>query len=239
MEVRWGSSQQAFAQGFRCADCSLTMTVPSPGLFSFNTAFGACPLCRGFGKVIDLDLHRVVPDERLSIREGAIKPFSTRKGRRLQRKCVRFCGEAGIPVDVPFAGLSAAQRRLVFDGGGGYPGVRGFFRRLEKKKYKMHVRVFLARYRAYEPCPDCGGSRLRPEALRFRVAGKTLPQLWDEPIRSLRRFFAGIEREPLEKPTRLVVEEISSRLRYLDAVGLDYLTLGRQSRTLSGAKCSV
>ncbi|MGQ9589785.1 MAG: excinuclease ABC subunit UvrA, partial [Planctomycetota bacterium] len=236
MALRWSGGRRTFAAGFRCADCGIALPSPSPGLFSFNTPYGACPVCRGFGKVIDIDMSRVVPDGRLSLRGGAIKPFATRGRRHYLRRLLRFCEEAGIDPDAPFESLSAEARRLVLEGSAGFPGVRGFFRRLEAKKYKMHVRVLLARYRGYETCPECRGGRLRPEALRFRIRGLTLPEMWERPIGELRRLFSEIEAERLDRPVRLLVEEISSRLRYLDSVGLGYLTLGRQSRTLSGGE---
>jgi excinuclease ABC subunit A len=230
------ASKRNFTAGLRCGDCSLDLPIPSPGLFSFNNPYGACPRCRGFGKIIELDMRRVVPNGRLSIREGAIKPFSTRSTRHLHKKCLRFCEEAGISADKPFESLGEEERALVLEGANGYGGVRGFFRHLEEKKYKMHVRVFLARYRGYETCPDCKGARLRPEALQFRLRGRALPELWEEPIRELRKFFGDLREVSLSKPVELVVEEIASRLRYLDSVGLSYLTLGRQSRTLSGGE---
>jgi excinuclease ABC subunit A len=238
--IRWrgddGPSQRTFTAGLRCGDCSVDLLPPKPGLFSFNNPYGACPRCRGFGKVIELDMDRVVPDRRLSIRDGAIKPFMTASRRRRLRECIRFCEEQGIPTDEPFGSLPERDRRLILDGCGDYDGVRGFFRALEEKKYKMHVRVLLARYRSYEPCPDCKGSRLRPESLHFRLGGRSLPEIWSEPIRDLRPFFEGVRERGLARPVKLVVEEIESRLGYLESVGLGYLTLGRQSRTLSGGE---
>jgi excinuclease ABC subunit A len=238
--IRWrgagGPSRRTFAAGLRCGDCSTDLLPPKPGLFSFNNPYGACPRCRGFGKVIELDMGRVVPDPRLSVRAGAIKPFMTASRRRRLRECIRFCEEKGIPTDEPFGSLAARDQRLILEGGDGYDGVRGFFRALEEKKYKMHVRVLLARYRSYETCPECGGSRLRPEALQFRVGGRSLPEIWAEPIRGLRPLFARLRAEGLARPVKLVVEEIESRLGYLESVGLGYLALGRQSRTLSGGE---
>jgi excinuclease ABC subunit A len=238
--IRWrgkdGSSQRTFTAGLRCGDCSIDLIPPKPGLFSFNNPYGACSRCRGFGKVIELDMDRVVPDRRLSIRAGAIKPFMTASRRRRLRECLRFCEEKGISTAEPFGDLPEREQRLILEGDDGYEGVRGFFRALEEKKYKMHVRVLLARYRSYETCPDCGGSRLRPEALHFRVGGRSLSEIWAEPIRGLRPLFAELRRGGLPRPVKLVVEEIESRLGYLESVGLGYLTLGRQSRTLSGGE---
>ena len=234
--VKARGASRTFTAGLRCGDCSVSLPSPSPGLFSFNNPFGACPLCRGFGRVIEIDFRRVVPDGRLSIREGAVKPFASPSTRRLFARCLRFCEQNGIPTDLPFERLSEAHKKLVFDGGAGFGGVRGFFRHLEAKKYKLHVRVLLARYRGYELCPDCQGARLKAEALHFRLNGKTLRDVWETPIQALRELLEEVERKGLPKPVRLVALEVSSRLRYLDSVGLGYLTLGRQARTLSGGE---
>lgn len=236
VSIHSGDGVRRFTADLRCGDCNVDMPQPTPGLFSFNNPYGACPCCRGFGRVIELDRSRVVPDERLSIGEGAVKPFATPSKRGVLRKCIRFCEANDIPVDEPYETLTAKQKRQIFEGGAGYGGVCGFFQRLDRKKYKLHVRVLLARYRGYETCPDCSGGRLRPEALYFRVGGRSLPDLWGEPIRDLREFFAEFGQRELPKPVQLVVEELSSRLRYLDSVGLGYLTLRRQARTLSGGE---
>ena len=229
-------TRKTFASGLRCGDCGVDLLTPTPGLFSFNNPYGACPECRGFGRVIDIDWSLVVPDPRLSLRAGAIKPFAGSSRRKWQRRLLEFCEQESIPTDTPFHTLKAQQQRVVLEGDTGFPGVRGFFSRLEKKKYKMHVRIFLARFRGYELCPRCEGARLRPEALQFRVQGATLPEMWAEPIRELVERFVALSKTTLERPIRLVVDEVASRLQYLESVGLGYLTLGRQSRTLSGGE---
>ncbi|MBN1441489.1 MAG: excinuclease ABC subunit UvrA, partial [Planctomycetes bacterium] len=236
MRLAHSGGSATFTRGMRCGECGAGLPEPTPGLFSFNTPYGACPRCRGFGRVIDIDWERVAPDRRLSIRSGAIKPFqsASRKGRL--RRCVRACEARGIDVDAPWEALGEAERRFVLEGGGAWDGVRGFFNRLEEKKYKMHVRVLLSRYRGYFACPDCRGSRLRPEALCFRVEGLTLPELWTLPVRDALEVIERLAAENLDRPVRLVVDEIASRLRYLADVGLGYLTLDRQSRTLSGGE---
>jgi excinuclease ABC subunit A len=228
---------RAFAAGMRCAGCSLDLPVPTPGLFSFNTPYGACAECRGFGRVIGIDWNRVVPDPRLSIREGAIRPWTSASRRGRLRRCFRACAARGISIDMPWERLSEEERRYVLEGGdNGWDGACGFFRRLEEKKYKMHVRVLLSRYRGYFPCSACGGARLRPEALCFRVAGKTLPELWALSARESLEVIEKVLDEEEGRPVRLVAGEIASRLRYLVSVGLGYLTLERQSRTLSGGE---
>jgi len=234
--VRAGGASRTFTSDLRCGDCGTRLAAPTPGLFSFNNPYGACTRCRGFGRIIEIDPRRVVPDPSLTIAEGAIKPFTGASARHIWRRCLRFCAEQKIPVDVPYERLSDPQRKLVQEGGPGFGGVKAFFRHLEERKYKLHVRVFLSRYRGYETCPDCLGGRLRPEAFYFRLAGKTIREVWDASIRDLRRFIAEVESSELPKPVRLVAGEVASRLGYLDSVGLGYLTLGRQARTLSGGE---
>ena len=233
------------------------LVKPTSSLFSFNSPLGACPNCRGFGRVIGIDLHKAVPNHLLSLRQGAVKPFQGERGEDCQRDLLRCCHEAGINPDSPWHELSPAEKRWVKYGErrqssslssleqseslwkeGRWYGIQGFFDWLETKAYKMHVRVFLSRYRAYTECPECQGSRLQPDALNFRLLGKTLPELWDIPLDQLLFFFNGVETSqgPLDKTTQLVFTEITSRLRYLNEVGLGYLTLDRPARTLSGGE---
>ncbi len=225
-----------FTEGLHCGDCDVALVRPAPGLFSFNNPYGACARCRGFGKVIELDWNRIVPQPSLSLEDGAIRPWKTGRGRSALRRAIASLRQLGVPTNVPFSSYDSATRDLILEGGSGFPGVRGFFDQLESKKYKMHVRVFIARYRGYETCPDCLGDRLRPEALCFHVLGRTLPQMWQMSIRDLAEAFTAFDGSEISRPVRLVVEEIRSRLGYLDSVGLGYLSLGRQSRTLSGGE---
>ncbi len=230
---------------------------PSASLFSFNSPLGACQHCRGFGRIIGIDLEKAVPNHNLSIRQGAIKPFQGERGEECQRDLLRACKETGLDPKTPWNQLSEEQQRWVKYGErrqssplssteqsetlwqeGRWYGVQGFFDWLETKAYKMHVRVFLARYRAYTTCPECLGNRLQPEALAFKILGKTLPELWHIPIDQLVFFFDSTEKThaPLDKSTKLVLTEIQSRLHYLVEVGLGYLTLDRPARTLSGGE---
>ena len=230
---------------------------PTSSLFSFNSPLGACPNCRGFGRVIGIDLDKAVPNHLLSLRDGAIKPFQGERGEDCQRDLIRACRENGINPNTPWHELSDQEKRWVKYGErsnkfpqssleqsetlwqeGRWYGIQGFFDWLETKAYKMHVRVFLSRYRAYTECPDCQGTRLQPDALHFRILGKTLPELWHIPLDQLLFFFEGVESShaPLDKTTALVHSEITSRLRYLNEVGLGYLTLDRPARTLSGGE---
>ncbi len=228
-----------FIRGLRCSACDVALPNPTPGLFSFNTPYGACGECRGFGRIIEIDWGRVVPDHRLSLRAGAVKPWRT-KGKRSSRwrtRCRNACEDRGINMDTPWEELSEEERDFVIEGGGrGWSGAKGFFRSLERKKYRMHIRVELSRYRGFYECPSCKGGRLRSEAFCFRVGGMTLPDFWKLPVKAGVEILAGIEAGDLQRPERLVVEEISSRLGYLQSVGLGYLSLDRQSRTLSGGE---
>ena len=160
-----------FAQRFECKECNLRYEEPEPRLFSFNNPYGACPRCQGFGNTIDFDLDLVIPDKIKTLADGAIEPWTKPKYRPLFTDLKRYAKQAGIPLDVPWADLEEEHKNLVLNGEGKFLGVRGFFTHLERKKYKLHVRVFLSRYRGYSLCPDCNGSRLRLEARQVKVNG--------------------------------------------------------------------
>jgi excinuclease ABC subunit A len=217
----------------------------SPALFSFNSPVGACPECRGFGRVIGLDWHKIIPNPALTLAEGAIAPFQGTVYGESQKDLVRACRKAGIPLDVPWKKLSAAHRKFVEHGEPGYVpgeydskwyGVRGFFRWLEGTTYKMHVRVFLSRWRAYESCPKCQGRRFREESLFWRWQGRSLPELYASPVSDLRTLLAPLAPKDSRHPADHALEAILARLGYLEAVGLGYLALDRLSRTLSGGE---
>jgi len=235
-----GDRVERFSSALECAACGFAVRDPVPNLFSFNSPLGACETCRGFGRVIDLDLDLVIPDPRRSLAEGAIKPWTTKATGWERGELLKFCRRRGIPTGVPWADLSPAQHALVLegDGRGHYPGVRGWFRWLEGRTYRMHVRVFLSRFRSYTPCAACGGARVKPEALDFRVGGLTIADVNRLPMGEAERFFAGLALPAgqAEEVAGLILSEIRSRLGYLVEVGLDYLTLDRQSRTLSGGE---
>ena len=217
----------------------------SPALFSFNSPVGACPECRGFGRVIGLDWHKIIPNPALTLAEGAIAPFQGTVYGESQKDLTRACRKAGIPMDVPWKKLSTAHRKFVEHGEPGYVqgsydsmwyGVRGFFRWLEGTTYKMHVRVFLSRWRAYESCPKCHGRRFREESLFWRWQGKSLPELYASPVSDLRAMLAPLAPKDSRHPADHALEAILARLGYLEAVGLGYLALDRLSRTLSGGE---
>ncbi|MHC5543276.1 excinuclease ABC subunit UvrA, partial [Singulisphaera rosea] len=227
-----------FFQGWRCGHCGADYPEPSPRLFSYNSPLGACPTCEGFGRVIDLDLERIVPDTSKSLRDGAIVPWTTPGYRDRLEDLLDVAPALGIPIDVPYRHMSPEHVRLIVEGdvAHGYPGLRGFFRALEKKSYKMHVRVFLARWRGYAPCPDCGGTRFRPEVLAVKVGGLDIAAVSALKIREARSFLNRILEEDGNPIARRILRQTTSRLEYLERIGLDYLTLDRQARTLSGGE---
>jgi excinuclease ABC subunit A len=228
---------QAFSSQLECATCRITYKEPVPNLFSFNSPLGACDTCRGFGRTIDIDLDLIVPDPLLSLRDGAIKPWRIKAAQWERRELLAYCQKKGIPTTIPWQDLSAEYRRLVIEGDGDYYGVRGWFRWLETKTYKMHVRVFLARYRGYFPCEACNGARLKPDALLYRVGGKTLAEINQLSVGECSAFFHELRLSAFQdQVAHLILEEIRKRLRYLVEVGVEYLTLDRQSRTLSGGE---
>ena len=226
-----------FDRRFRCARCDRDFLRPEPRLFSFNNPYGACPECKGFGNIIEIDLDKVIPDKTLSIAEGAIEPWTKPSRGRLRRRLEEFCAREKIPLNAPWDSLEDGQQQAILKGGKGYSGVWKFFDRLRRKKYRMHVRVLLARYRGYVPCPACHGKRLRPEALAVQVGNATLPQITSMSIDEADDFFFRLQLSPGEQQIAArLLEELGGRLRYLVEVGLGYLTLDRVTGTLSGGE---
>jgi excinuclease ABC subunit A len=228
-----------FNERFECKKCGATYQEPEPRLFSFNSPYGACPRCQGFGNTIDFDIDRVIPDKSKSLSDGAIHPWTKPRYRQLALDMRRFARAKGIPTEIPFRELSAAQRDAIIEGDRKekYDGVQGFFAMLERKKYKLHVRVFLSRYRGYATCPDCRGTRLRAEARAVRIGGRSITEVCQMTVKEARPFFESLVLTPGEATiVEKVLEEIQLRLRFLDEVGLDYLTLDRLTSTLSGGE---
>jgi excinuclease ABC subunit A len=226
-----------FSQRFECKNCGIRYEEPEPHLFSFNNPYGACPRCQGFGNTIDFDINLVIPNKSKTLNEGAIEPWTKPKYRPLFTELKRFARPAGIPLDVPWSELDQEQQRLVIEGDGNFGGVRGFFNHLERKKYKLHVRVFLSRYRGYSVCSTCGGARLRPEAQQVRIDGKNICEVGSMTVEEASRFFAQIKlTEQQAAIAEKLLIEIQERLRFLNEVGLEYLTLDRLSSTLSGGE---
>ncbi|MSO62270.1 MAG: excinuclease ABC subunit A [Acidobacteria bacterium] len=234
-----------FSERFECRTCAIPYEDPQPRLFSFNNPFGACPTCHGFGNIIELDLELVVPDQAKSINQGAIEPWTKPHYRSQLAELKRAAKTKGVRLDVAWSDLTPEEVQFVVDGdpatGSGraadYEGIRGFFRWLEKKKYKVHVRVFLSRYRGYLTCPDCNGTRLRREARDVHVGGVTIDKASGRTVRDAEKFFKQLQLTAKEAAIAdKVLKEIQKRLGFLRDVGLDYLTLDRLSSTLSGGE---
>jgi len=227
-----------FSERFECRQCGIPYEDPQPRLFSFNNPFGACPTCHGFGNIIELDMDLVVPDPGKSIQEGAIEPWTKPHYRAQLAELKRAAKKAKLPLDAKWSELTDEQKQFVVEGDGeSYEGVRGFFRWLERKKYKVHVRVFLSRYRGYLTCPDCRGARLRREARDVQVAGRTIDAVSALTVREAQTFFSTLQLTEKEQAiAEKVLKEIQRRLSFLSDVGLDYLTLDRLSSTLSGGE---
>jgi excinuclease ABC subunit A len=237
VELAGGPQSLRFSERFECKYDRLFYATPEPRLFSFNNPFGACPTCQGFGNTIGLDLDLVIPNPGLTLAEGAIEPWTKAQYEWMQKDLRGFCKSERIPMNVPFNQLSRQQRNAVINGKGDFDGVRGFFDWLETKKYKLHVRVFLSKYRGYAICPDCEGGRLRQEARDVRVGGMTLPQVCALSIKDASAFFEALALKEEESAiSDRVLFEIRRRLKFLVDVGLDYLTLSRLASTLSGGE---
>src|ERR1039458_9290101 len=226
-----------FAQRFECKDCNLRYEEPEPRLFSFNNPYGACPRCQGFGNTIDFDLDLVIPDKMKTLGECAIEPWTKPKYRPLFTDLKRYAKQAGIPLDVPWADLEAEHRNLILSCEGKFLGVLGVFNYLERNKYKLHVRVFLSRYRGYSLCPECNGSRLRLEARQVKINGCNICEICGLTVEDVLRFFEQVELSPQEAEIAdKLLQEIRERLRFLNDVGLEYLTVDRLASTLSGGE---
>ena len=226
-----------FSQRFECKRCHLRYEEPEPRLFSFNNPYGACPRCQGFGNTIDFDLDLVIPHKSKTLNEGAIEPWTKPKYRTLGTDLKRFARQMEIPLDVPWAELEPEQKRRVIEGEGRFPGVRGFFNYLERKKYKLHVRVFLSRYRGYSLCSSCNGARLRMEAQQVKISGKNICDVCRMTVEEALQFFGTVQLTEQEAGVAdRLLQEIRERLTFLNEVGLEYLTLDRLSSTLSGGE---
>jgi excinuclease ABC subunit A len=234
----------SFSSGTACDVCGTALPEPSALLFSFNHPVGACPVCRGFGNVLKYSEELIVPDPYLTIQEGAIEPWQKPSHRWWRRQLIKAAPQNDIPLNKRWLDLSKEEKALLFKGGKGFYGINDFFEELEGKRYKLHVRVFLSRYRKGETCPECGGKRLRPDALAYKIKNKDIAELCRMPISELTMFFEGFasgdngnglspERaEVVKEPVR----QINLKLAFLNRVGLDYLDLNREGRTLSGGE---
>jgi excinuclease ABC subunit A len=230
-------TRHRFSGAYECKSCHRPGKEPEPRLFSFNNPFGACPRCQGFGNTVDFDLNLVIPDKNLSLANGAIDPWNRPKYRPWFTELRKQAEALQIPMDVPWRDLPEAAREVVLRGKGAFAGVFGFFAQMEKKKYKLHVRVMLSKYRGYAECPDCRGQRLRAEARSVRINGQNICQATALTVAQAKEFFGALRLTPMqEEIAGPILDEVRQRLSFLDAVGLEYLTLDRLASTLSGGE---
>jgi excinuclease ABC subunit A len=231
-----------FSGEYECTSCHRPGREPEPRLFSFNNPFGACPRCQGFGNTVDYDLNLVIPDKSLSLNEGAIDPWNRPKYRPWFGELRKRAAELGVPLDVPWNELPEQARETVLHGRNGFAGVMGFFAQMERKKYKLHVRVMLSKYRGYAECPDCRGQRLRAEARAVRMGNeeageKNICRATALTIAQAKEFFDALRLTPMqEEIAGPILHEVRQRLSFLAAVGLEYITLDRLASTLSGGE---
>ncbi len=231
-----------FSAAFECSTCHRAYREPEPRLFSFNNPYGACPRCQGFGNTLDFDPNLIIPDKSRSLDNGAIDPWNKPKYRPFHGEMKRAAKSAGVPTNVPWYDLTPEQQSFIEEGSDSFPGIRGFFAALERKKYKLHVRVFLSKYRGYALCPDCRGQRLRPEARAVLIAplsgpARNICEVAALTISAANEFFDNLQLSPTQMEVAgKVLEEVRQRTHFLHQVGLDYLTLDRLSSTLSGGE---
>jgi len=226
-----------FSDKLECKSCKIPFEDPFPNLFSFNSPQGACPVCHGFGDLAVIDEEKVVPDTSKSLEDGAVEPWTKPVSRGMMREMLREARKRGIPTDIPFNKLKREWQRFILDGGDGWIGVKGFFDWLQAKKYKVQVRVFLSRYRKYTACPDCGQTRLNPQALNVRVGGLSIGDIVRLTVKDASVFFRTIKLPPFQKNiAEKLIAEIQNRLKFLLEVGLDYISLDRMTFTLSGGE---
>jgi excinuclease ABC subunit A len=232
-----GHGDVSVSREFRCPRCDVTLARPQPVLFSFNHPLGACPECKGFGNILRYDETLVVPDPTRSLGEGAVEPWSHPSGRWYQKQLIKAAKKRGVDVTRPYAELDQKDREWIDQGGDGLTGIQGFFEEVESYRYKLHVRVFLSRYRSQWPCPRCGGARLKPEALTVKVGDATIAEWNGKTVEDLNAFLGGLSFSPWEEAVgREALKLLRAKLSFLQRVGLGYLTLGRQTRTLSGGE---
>ena len=235
-------TRHRFSSAYECRICHRAAKEPEPRLFSFNNPFGACPRCQGFGNTIDFDIDLVIPDKSLTLGEGAIDPWNRPKYRTWFTDLKRQAKTLALPLDVPWRDLTAEQHEILLYGdkgqsGSGFVGIYGFFAEMERKKYKLHVRVMLSKYRGYAVCPECRGQRLRAEARSVRIAGTNICEAAALTIAGAKTFFENMQLSPMQAEIAgMILDEVRERISFLDAVGLDYLTLDRLASTLSGGE---
>ena len=238
IKIRSDTNQEfIFSDRLECKKCEILYEEPFPNLFSFNSPQGACPSCHGFGDLAVLDEDKVIPDKNKSLEEGAVEPWTKPVSRRLMRKLILEAQSREIPTDIPFKELKDEWKTFVFEGEGRFKGINGFFKRLQRKKYKVQVRVFLSRYRKYIPCPDCQQMRLNALARNIRIEGFSIGRVVRMTVQKTYDFFRKLKLTPFQRQVaEKLIDEIQNRLKFLLKVGLDYITLERMTYTLSGGE---
>src|SRR6059036_3965097 len=232
-----GGPTRVFAEDFRCSGCGAALERPQPLLFSFNHPLGACPECKGFGNILRYDEALVVPDPGKSLAEGAVEPWTHPSGKWYQRELMKAARRHKVDTGTPWESLSGAARALVYEGDASFAGIKGFFEEVESYRYKLHVRVFLSRYRSQSPCPTCRGARLKPAALAVRVGGLTIAEFTALTVDASARLLGDLAFTAWEAVVaREMLRQLNAKLGFLLRVGLGYLTLSRQTRTLSGGE---
>ena len=227
----------AFNRSFSCNRCGRNFSEPEPLLFSFNSPLGACPTCQGFGRIIGIDWQKVIPDPKKTLKQKPFAPWNTPAYEDLYDYLWEACRRHRIPIQKPFEELRQDQKEILLHGKGEFIGLKGFFEWMEGKRYKVHYRVFLSKYRAYTPCPVCHNTRLKEEALNILLTGKNIAQLCDMPISDLQLLFKNLSiRDFQKKVGERLLKEINDRIGFMVDVGLGYLTLSRQTRTLSSGE---
>ena len=228
---------RSFAESLRCPSCSQALERPQPLLFSFNHPLGACPECKGFGNILKYDEALVVPDPTRTLADGAVEPWTYPSGRWYQRELVKAARRRGLDVNTAYEKLGEDEKKLLYEGDGKFPGIQGFFEEIESYRYKLHVRVFLSRYRTQSPCPTCHGARLKPAALAVRVAGLTIAEFTTLTIEAAATTLRDLRLAAWEAAVaREILRQLNAKLTFLLRVGLGYITLARQTRTLSGGE---
>lgn len=232
-----GEKVLKFNQNYQCANCNLPVEKPGPSFFSFNSPHGACPECNGFGNKLTLDMNLIVPNKDKPLSAGAVDPWTKPSYKKYNRMLTQIAEDAGIDMNKPYRSLSDREKKILVDGYGPFKGVKGFFQELEEKKYKLHKRVFLRRYQSQRICPLCKGTKLRLEALQIKVHGLMIADIHRMSIKRARRYFATLKLSDYEESVaREILKQIVSRLDFLSYVGLDYLSIDRLTRTLSGGE---
>ncbi len=240
-DIRWlrhpAGTLVKFSEAFECQLCHVSYQEPEPRLFSFNNPYGACPECQGFGNTLTIDLDLIIPDKSKSLAAGAVNPWTKPRYRGVQTRLLQFAVREQIPANVPWRDLPEGDREKIINGHGGFPGILGFFDYLERKKYKMHVRIFISRYRGYATCLACHGDRLRQEARDVRIGGRSVTEVTRMTIARAAAFFSDLRLSPQQASiAEKILAEIQHRLDLLVRVGLDYIALDRLSSSLSGGE---